>query len=109
MSDFLNYSVPWWMWGIPTSVLLVALFIFAARTLGLRNAIAATAVAAAAILTKLAGQKGRQQGWNDRKEREAKTSRKAKETIEDAYNRANLAVNSDPERLREDDGHRRVD
>lgn len=109
MRELITYYVTWWAWGIPALAIIVGTFTWLARLFGVRNALIGAGTLAFGIILKLAETKGRQSGWKDREEHERKKTKKAKETIEDAFIRANNSINSNPDRLRESDGHRRVD
>jgi hypothetical protein len=61
MLEWLAYQVPWWVWA----VLAIVVIGFLHRFIGLRNALVAAGIAAAAIFHTRA----RQQGWKDREDR----------------------------------------
>lgn len=102
--QFLQYAVPWWVWIIPSAATVGGVAFVAWRFLGLRNAILIAAVFAVGLLAKVRLQGAKQDGWNERIQKE-------KDDASDLVKRANdvgrdvLAAGSD--RLHDDDGFKR--
>lgn len=98
MIEWLTYNIPVEIWVVGAS----AAVFFIWRYFGLRAALGAIL----GFLVFIAQLRGRQQGW---KERERKGNEDAQKAVRDARDaRADSArINSDPERLRDNDGFRR--
>lgn len=104
VSDFFGYSVPWWMWGIPSIAVAGALFVAVSRMFGFRAGLTAAVGFMAAAAVALSHRKGKQSGWEDRKDRERRDTAAAIERGVDARNKS---LGADPKRLRDDDGFKR--
>jgi hypothetical protein len=103
VSDFISYSLPWWIWSIPSVAILITVYFAAARYLGFKNALYGGIAALLAILGLLARSKWKQDGWRDRGRHDARNAEKVRLRSERARGR----VRRDPKRLRDDDGFRR--
>ena len=104
MPDWLNYSIPWWIWLFPSGGILAAAIFAVYRTFGLRAAISAAVAIGSALMLALSFQRGRQRGWQDRREREKSDAEK---TIRKGLAARNRVDGADPKRLRDDDGFKR--
>lgn len=102
--EWFGYDLPWWIWVAPSVGGAIALFLVASRLIGWRNAllaVAAYAVAAVAILSRL---RGRQEGWEDRARKDARDAEKLVERIKKARDDARTRP---ADKLRDDDGFKR--
>lgn len=102
--EWLDFGLPWWLWLGPAGVGVAAAFIAVSRVFGVRNALAAAGALAAFALLAVTRQRGRQEGWNKRIEKE---ERDAANTIRRAEEARRRAQSVPDERLRDDDGFRR--
>lgn len=102
--EWFDFALPWWLWFGPAGIGAVVIFIGAARVLGVRNALGAAGGFAAFALLAMTRQRGRQEGWNKRIEKE---QRDAANTIERADEARRRAQSAPAERLRDNDGYRR--
>ena len=102
--EWLDFGLPWEFWLAPAVVGAVAVFIAVCRVFGVRSALGAAGAFGAISLLIITRQRGRQEGWNKRIEKE---ERDAAETIQRAEKARRTADASPAGRLRDDDGFRR--
>lgn len=102
--EWVDFGLPWWLWLGPAGVGVAAVFIAVSRVLGVRNAIGAAGAFATLALLVVTRQRGRQEGWNRRIEKE---ERDAANTIRRSDEARRRARSTPAERLRDDDGFRR--
>lgn len=104
IGQFLQYALPWWVWIIPSAAIVGGVGFLSWRFLGFRNTIVITALFAIGLFAKVRLQGAKQEGWNERIQKE-------KDDASDLVKRANdagrdvLAAGSD--RLHDDDGFKR--
>ena len=104
--DFLFYVVPWWAWLALALVVVAGLFLLAVRAFGWERVKSwvlpvLTVIGAGALLSR-----ARQQGWQDKINRDLKAADQLIAKARKARDAENVR-NQDPEKLREDDGFRR--
>lgn len=107
MSEWLGYAVPWWVWTLPALAAVAAIVIPLVRIVGLSRALQIGGAVAAFLGGLIMIRRARQEGWNAR---EAKGERDAQAAMEEAERVRRDAMDrftSRPDRLRDDDGHRR--
>lgn len=107
LSTFVLFHLPWWVW-VPVALIIVAAIVIPlVRLVGLKRALEIAAAVAAALGGLILIQRARQEGW---RAREAKGERDAQSAIDKAERARRDAYDqftARPDRLRDNDGHRR--
>ena len=101
MIEWIVSLIPWWLWAIVAVVVLGAVHRLAG---GWRNMLIAATALGAVLMFK----RGQHVGETREQKKAAKDAEKAIKRADKVRNRVN-ARNSDPQRLRENDGFKRSD
>ncbi|MEL4071730.1 hypothetical protein WKW50_16420 [Ochrobactrum sp. GPK 3] len=104
ITDFIQYTVPWWLWLFPSLGLVGAIFFVLVRTLGVRNALQIAGMIALCAAFVANYRRGKQDGWAERIQRENDNAKRITDKARRIRERVESAA---PERLRDDDGFRR--
>lgn len=107
MLDWFLYQVPWWVWAAPLVGVSVAALVAVTRLFGLRAAVSAAVAALAAGGGFLSILRARQQGYEDRKRKDAENAKAMVDRINEARARSADRRRRAPDRLYEDDGFKR--
>ena len=100
----LGYGVSWKFWLIPGAAAAVVAFFAVSRFFGLRNGLYAAALVSFASLTQILMRRAKQEGWNERINKEKRDGERMVDRAERAGGTV-PGVGSD--RLRDDDGFKR--
>lgn len=101
---FLGYSVPWQVWSVPAIATVVGTFFVLSRFFGSKNAAYGAILVAIGFVLKLIDQRGRQNGYSARVNKEKMDVERVVERAKRA--RADAAA-ANPDKLHEDDGFKR--
>lgn len=102
------YTVPWWVWAILVLAIAVWVFIMIRLAVGPKTALIIVGGGLAAAAVAILSQRSAKAGWDDRGKKEQANADKTLDRAHDA--RADAAArDSDPGKLRQDDGFKRND